>query len=115
MRDVPIIPMGEDPAGSDAAGHPPPRPWQSAPGLSSITGIGSRLADATEQFLDAAQFDRAPWLAVIFMSGIFTWFALPGVWQWLAVMVDSTMLAGFPETGAAKAGLMPRKAGAKGV
>jgi competence protein ComEC len=93
MRDMPIIPMGEDPGGPDAAPDPRPRPWQSARGLSSITGIGTSLADAAERFLEAAGFDRAPWLAVIFLSGILAWFALPGMWQWLAVMAGGAGLA----------------------
>ena len=86
MRDVPIIPMGEDPGGPDAAPDPRPRPWQSARGLSSIGGGMSRLADDAERFLADAGFDRAPWLAVVFAGGIITWFALPHPWQWLAAM-----------------------------
>ncbi len=86
MRDVPIIPMGGDPGGPDAAPDPRPRPWQSARGLSSIRGGGAGLADAAERFLAEAGFERAPWLAVVFAGGIITWFALPHPWQWLAVM-----------------------------
>jgi competence protein ComEC len=86
MRDVPIIPMGEDPGGPDAAAHPRPRPWQSARGLSSIGAGPGGLADAAERFLAEAGFERAPWLAVVFACGILTWFALPHPWQWLAVM-----------------------------
>lgn len=83
MRDVPIIPMGEDPGGPDAAPDPRPRPWQSARGLSST---GGGLADRAEAFLAGAGFERAPWLAVVFACGIITWFALPHPWQWLATM-----------------------------
>jgi len=83
MRDVPIIPMGEDPGGPDAAPDPRPRPWQSARGLSST---GGGLADRAEAFLAGAGFERAPWLAVVFACGIITWFALPHPWQWLAAM-----------------------------
>lgn len=86
MRDVPIIPMGEDPGGPDAAPDPRPRPWQSARGLSSIRGGRAGLADAAERFLAEAGFERAPWLAVVLAGGIITWFALPHPWQWLAVM-----------------------------
>lgn len=85
MRDMPIIPMGEDPGGPDAAPDPRPRPWQSARGLSST---GGGLADRAEAFLAGAGFERAPWLAVVFACGIITWFALPHPWQWLAAMAD---------------------------
>jgi len=77
MRDVPIIPMGEDPGGPDASGDPPTRLWQSARGLSSIAGAGAQWLDPAERFLAEAGFDRAPWLAVVFASGIIAWFALP--------------------------------------
>ena len=95
MRDVPIIPMGEEPDGHDAAGEPTPRPWQTAKALSSTAGGGQRARwlDAAERFLGDAGFDRAPWLAVIFAAGIVTWFVLPGPWQWCAAMVCGAMLA----------------------
>ncbi len=86
MRDVPIIPMGEEPDGPMAAGDPPPRPWQSARGLSSAAGGAGRLLDAAERFLAEAGFDRAPWLAVVFAGGIAAWFVLPELWQWCAAM-----------------------------
>lgn len=90
MRDAPIIPMGEDPGSPDAAPGSGearrPGPWQSARGLSSIRWGAGRLADAAERFLAEAGFERAPWLAVVFASGIITWFVLPHPWQWLAVM-----------------------------
>ena len=98
MRDVPIIPMGDEPGGSDAAdGVVSPRPWQTGVGKSSIGGgsaasLGSSLADRTEDFLASAGFDRAPWLAVIFAGGILTWFVLPGVWQWCAVIATCAVL-----------------------
>ena len=44
------------------------------------------MADAAERFLAAAGFDRAPWLAVLFMGGILAWFALPQAWHWVAAM-----------------------------
>ncbi|WP_245804648.1 ComEC/Rec2 family competence protein [Erythrobacter tepidarius] len=44
------------------------------------------MTEGAERFLAAAGFDRAPWLAVLFMSGILAWFALPEVWQWLAAI-----------------------------
>ena len=90
MRDVPIIPMGDDPGGSDAAGEGVPRPWQRAGGLSSM---GSSPGDAAEAFLADAGFDRAPWLAVVFAGGIIAWFALPELWQWCAAMAGGAGLA----------------------
>jgi competence protein ComEC len=92
LRDVPIIPMGDEPDGSDAAdGVVSPRPWQTG-GRKSSTGGGfgqsgaAGLADGAERFLTNAGFDRAPWLAVVFAAGIMTWFALPGPWQWCAAI-----------------------------
>jgi competence protein ComEC len=90
MRDVPIIPMGEDPGGEAAAGAPRPRPWQTARGLSSITRTAG---EAAERFLAEAGFDRAPWLAVVFMLGIMAWFVLPGPWHWSAAMAGGAGLA----------------------
>lgn len=49
-------------------------------------------ADAIEHFLDQAGFDRAPWLAVGFGSGIGLWFALDGPWQWLGLIAMSLSL-----------------------
>jgi competence protein ComEC len=84
MRDVPDIPMGEEPGSKPAVGPPASRPWQSARGLSSIAAAGWRgdWGDAAERFLGEAGFDRAPWLAVVFVAGILSWFALPGPLQW---------------------------------
>lgn len=95
MRDVPIIPMGEDPGGDAAAGQSTPRPWQTARRLSSAGGGAGagRLADAAERFLAEAGFDRAPWLAVVFAGGILTWFVLPEMWQWIAAMAGGAGLA----------------------
>lgn len=83
MRDVPIIPMGDEPGGAEAAGDPRPRPWQTARRLSSTGRWQSAVLDGAERFLAEAGFERAPWLAVIFAAGIATWFALPQPWQWL--------------------------------
>jgi competence protein ComEC len=98
MRDVPIIPMGDNPGGSDAAGGAMPRPWQTTGGMSSIGGgrgksIGPFIADAIEGYLAQAGFDRAPWLAVVFAGGILAWFALPGTWQWLSAIAGGITLA----------------------
>lgn len=87
MRDVPIIPMGDDPGSTPAGPVVSARPWQSGGRLSSTgAGLAGRMADGTEHFLAAAGFDRAPWLAVLFMGGILSWFALPQAWHWLAAM-----------------------------
>ncbi|WP_233996709.1 ComEC/Rec2 family competence protein [Porphyrobacter sp. CACIAM 03H1] len=89
MRDVPIIPMGDDPGGGEAPGEPRPRPWQTLGGLSSTGSRGAwsgRGLDAAEGFLAAAGFDRAPWLAVVFAGGILVWFALPTPTHWMVAM-----------------------------
>lgn len=39
-----------------------------------------------ERFLGRAGFDRGPWLAVAFATGIALWFALPGQWDWLVLI-----------------------------
>lgn len=97
VRDVPIIPMGDEPGGSDAAdGVVSPRPWQTGGALSSAGGGGmmlTRIADAAEGFLARAGFDRAPWLAVVFAGGILAWFVLPGAWQWCAAVGGGAVLA----------------------
>lgn len=94
MRDVPIIPMGDEPGSSPAGPVVFARPWQSDGRLSSIgAGPAGWMADRSERFLAAAGFDRAPWLAVLFMGGILVWFALPGVWHWLAAMAGGCGLA----------------------
>lgn len=48
---------------------------------------------AVEQFLAAAQFDRAPWLAAGFGTGIALWFALSNRWEWLALIAMGAALA----------------------
>lgn len=69
---------------------PQPRVWQSGAGLSSIT---ARIADRAERFLAEAGFDRAPWLAVVFASGILAWFSLKEPWQWIAALSGAGMIA----------------------
>lgn len=95
MRDVPIIPMGDDAGDRDAAGGGLARPWQTRARLSSggDRSIGPRLADAAEDFLARAAFDRAPWLAVVLAGGIATWFALPLMWHWCAAIGGGAGLA----------------------
>ncbi len=53
----------------------------------------SSVAEALENFLAASGFDRAPWLAVAFASGIGLWFALENRWQWLALLAGMAGLA----------------------
>jgi competence protein ComEC len=94
MRDVPIIPMGDDPGSTPAGPALSARPWQSGGRLSSAgAGWNSRIGDAAERFLAGAGFDRAPWLAVLFMAGILAWFALPSAPYWIAAMVGGGALA----------------------
>lgn len=112
MADTPIIPMGDQPAGTSAAvsvaggdtaghaasgsQHPRPRLWQRDTELSSVTrGIPQAAADRAEAFLATAGFDRAPWLAVLFASGILAWFALKTPWQWTSSMGGALTLALF--------------------
>ncbi|MFM7349033.1 MAG: DUF4131 domain-containing protein, partial [Erythrobacter sp.] len=49
--------------------------------------------DAAERFLGEAGFERAPWLAVVFVAGILAWFALPGPWQWCGAIAGGVGLA----------------------
>ncbi len=104
MANVPFIPMGEQPGRGTGEGRPDPtkgagegafgstRLWQTGGRLSSIA---RRLGGAAEEFLAKAGFDRAPWLAVLFASGILTWFALASPWQWIAAIGLSLMAALF--------------------
>lgn len=39
-----------------------------------------------EAFLEARPFDRANWLPVGFAAGVVLWVALPGPWQWAALL-----------------------------
>lgn len=94
MRGMPIIPMGDDPGSASAGPVVPARPWQSGGRLSSTgEGLGGRISDGAERFLAAAGFDRAPWLAVLFMGGILAWFALPQVWHWMVAIAAGCALA----------------------
>ena len=98
MADAPIIPMGDQPAGdTPEAGEIPATPrkasrglWQRGAGLSSIW---RKIGDLAEGFLADAGFDRAPWLAVIFASGILSWFALNTPWQWASAIGFASLVA----------------------
>lgn len=72
--------MGSLPGGTDpAARAASQRPWQRGPTLSSF-------ADAAEGFLERAEYDRGPWLAVAFAAGVGAWFALRDPAAWLRAM-----------------------------
>ncbi|MEM6856317.1 MAG: ComEC/Rec2 family competence protein [Pseudomonadota bacterium] len=96
MADTPIIPLGDDPQSSPAAKRSAPdspqgteavRLWQRGQGLSSA------VANRAEAFLTEAGFDRTPWLAVAFASGILAWFNLETQWQWMGAIGVSVLLA----------------------
>ncbi|MEM8725620.1 MAG: ComEC/Rec2 family competence protein [Pseudomonadota bacterium] len=99
MRDAPIIPMG-DGAGTGAsiddraARKSATGDWQwGAAGDDTNRPAFGGLFDRCEHFLRDAGFDRAPWLAVMFASGILAWFAMKNPLQWGAAMVGATLLA----------------------
>ncbi len=52
----------------------------------------SSFGDRAEAFLDAASFDRGPWLAVAFASGIGLWFLLPSPRHW-SIAVAAALVA----------------------
>ena len=91
---TPIVPMG-NPAPSGAAlqhGH-----WRKRGDLSS--GLAR-----VETALEAAGFDRAPWLVIALAAGIAGWFVLDNRWQWLALLcgciaVTCVALAGLRKDG----------------
>ncbi len=61
-------------------------PWRNRARLSSA-------ADAAETFLEGAGFDRGPWLAVAFASGIAAWFAIPHAAGWAGAMLAGLLTA----------------------
>jgi competence protein ComEC len=75
--------MGE--AGEEAR-EAVPRPWR-------MRGLLSSSARKFEAFLEAAEFDRGPWLCVAFACGIGLWFHLAAPWQWLASIGASVAVA----------------------
>ena len=62
------------------------RPWRKGWRLST-------LANTADAFLDAAGFDRGPWLAVAFLAGISSWFVLGYAWQWATAIAIALMVA----------------------
>lgn len=74
-RQTPTIPLVE---GADSAAMQRPH-WRTRARLSSI-------GDKIEQFLTDSGFDRGPWMAVAFASGILLWFWLGGPAQWVTAL-----------------------------
>ena len=68
----PTVPLGDEPA--DAAMQQ--SPWRKTVRLSSV-------ADSAEILLAQAGFDRGPWLAVAFASGIAAWFVFARPVEWV--------------------------------
>lgn len=98
MADAPIIPIAGDPeSGATAGGVAASRHRKTAPGLwqrgGGLSSTGVHLADMIERFLAGSGFDRAPWLAVMFASGILFWFALDNPWHWIGAGGFATLLA----------------------
>ncbi len=75
------------PADSAAASvnHDAGPPLSPAGHCGSLARLSS-VQRTIEQFLDARPFERGPWLAVGFGAGIAGWAALPGPWQWAALI-----------------------------
>lgn len=71
----------DDPAEGAALQH---RAWRRSRRL-------SRGLAEIERFLDRAGFDRAPWLAVAFGTGIALWFVLPNLWQWVLLLASCVL------------------------
>ncbi|WP_337192912.1 ComEC/Rec2 family competence protein [Alteraurantiacibacter buctensis] len=53
----------------------------------------SSALDGAEHFLEAAGFDRGPWLAVALVGGIAAWFALPGPLAWVIALSGALAVA----------------------
>lgn len=85
---TPSIPVGTSEESVEAV---VPRPWRKLPILSSFSPAD--LLSRTDRFLQDSGFDRGPWLAVFFASGIGLWFVLPKPWQWIAALSACAMAA----------------------
>jgi len=81
-RHSPMVPLGDD-ISNAATQH---TPWRKRVSLSSI-------ADAAEEFLAGAGFDRGPWLVVAFIAGIAIWFVFPYSAQWVGAIALGLMVA----------------------
>ncbi|WP_442896915.1 ComEC/Rec2 family competence protein [Erythrobacter sp.] len=95
--DAPAAPYPGQSAEAERSRKTAARLWQSGGGLSStgVSGLGGAIAAKCEHFLREAGFDRAPWLAVLFASGILTWFALDTPWQWAGTIGLCLVVAAF--------------------
>ena len=82
-QGTPSVPMGD---AGEPARRVVPRPWR-------MRGLLSSFARRFEGFLEAAAFDRGPWLVVAFSAGIGLWFFLGSAWQWLALIGGSLAVA----------------------
>lgn len=80
---APLIPMGGEEPDYAALRH---SPWRKQWSLSSAL-------DRAEHFLEAAGFDRGPWLAVALVAGIAAWFALPGPLAWVIALAGAAVAA----------------------
>jgi len=72
------------------------RQWRKRRRLSSVA---ADLVGSADAFLGRAGFDRGPWLAVGFASGIGAWFLLDTVWEWAAFLVLCGLAALFALAG----------------
>lgn len=81
-RHSPLVPIGGE-TGDAALQHPH---WRKRAGLSSIAG-------RAEHFLEAAGFDRAPWLAVALAAGIGFWFEAPDPVWWIIAICAGALVA----------------------
>lgn len=75
--------MGDAPAFDDVAAQ---RNWRSLRHLSSV-------AVRIDRMLGDAQFDRGPWLVIVFAAGIAAWFLLDTPWQWSAAIGLALLVA----------------------
>lgn len=82
-RNAPVVPHSGAGEPSDAAVQ---RPWRKRIRLSS-------LGDRIEAFLEGAGFDRGPWLAVAFASGIGGWFLLDNPLEWAGFLMVCLLVA----------------------
>jgi competence protein ComEC len=79
----PQVPLADEKFSTNVAAQ---HPWLKPLRMSSI-------ADAAENFLGTAGFDRGPWLTVAFASGIGLWFYFAESWQWVASIAACLIIA----------------------
>ncbi|MEL7218042.1 MAG: ComEC/Rec2 family competence protein [Pseudomonadota bacterium] len=100
MRDAPIIPMGDGDrhaiSDDDAAARKSASgawQWGVGAGGAARPFANWNIAAGAEHFLASAGFDRAPWLAVVFVAGNLSWFALPTPWLWMGAIGSALLCA----------------------